>query len=73
LASSAGRVSSWNERAVSGSSDRLNWSFHRRQQPHSPRTDGRRLSVRAAASEVMAEDDEVFVSADRRYFVLLEE
>ncbi|CKT20526.1 Uncharacterised protein [Mycobacterium tuberculosis] len=29
LAGSAGRVSSWNSRAVSGSSDSANWSFQR--------------------------------------------
>jgi hypothetical protein len=29
FAGSAGSVSSWNDRAVSGSSDRLNWSVHR--------------------------------------------
>src|SRR5712691_3369091 len=29
LAPSAGRVSSWNSRAVSGSSERLNWSAQR--------------------------------------------
>ncbi len=35
--------------------------------------DGRRLIVRSAASEVMAEGDEVFVSAEPRHCVLIEE
>ena len=35
--------------------------------------DGRQLIVRSAASEPLAEGDEVFVSADPRYCVLLEE
>jgi ABC-type Fe3+/spermidine/putrescine transport system ATPase subunit len=35
--------------------------------------DGRRLIVRSAASEAMAEGDEVFLSAEPRHFVLLEE
>ena len=35
--------------------------------------DGRRLIVRSAASEAMAEGDEVFVSVDPRHCVLLEE
>ena len=35
--------------------------------------DGRRLIVRSAASEAMAPGDEVFVSAEPRHFVLLEE
>ena len=35
--------------------------------------DGRRLIVRSAASEAMAEGDEVFVTAEPRHFVLLEE
>jgi hypothetical protein len=35
--------------------------------------DGRTLVVRSAAAETLAEGDEVFVSADPRYCVLLEE
>src|SRR5207245_7935220 len=35
--------------------------------------DGRTLIVRSAAAEAMAEGDEVFVSAEPRHFVLLEE
>jgi hypothetical protein len=35
--------------------------------------DGRQLIVRTAASEPMAEGDEVFVSAEARHCVLLEE
>ena len=35
--------------------------------------DGRQLIVRSAAPEPMAEGDEVFVSADPRHCVLLEE
>jgi ABC-type Fe3+/spermidine/putrescine transport system ATPase subunit len=35
--------------------------------------EGRRLIVRSAAEEPMAEGDEVFVSADPRHCVLLEE
>jgi ABC-type Fe3+/spermidine/putrescine transport system ATPase subunit len=35
--------------------------------------DGRRLIVRSAASEPMAEGEEVFVSAEPRHCVLLEE
>ena len=35
--------------------------------------DGRQLIVRSAAPEPMAEGDEVFVSADPRHCVLLED
>jgi hypothetical protein len=35
--------------------------------------EGRRLIVRSAAGEPMAEGDEVFVSAEPRHCVLLEE
>ena len=35
LAGSCGRVASWNSRAVTGSSDRLNWSYLQRRHPMS--------------------------------------
>jgi hypothetical protein len=47
--------------------------FHRDFTQYHVDWDGRRLIVRSAASEPMAEGEEVFVSADPRDCVLLEE